>query len=87
MTCRTCLLLKVAPDKSGRIVPRKNKVYRCSAAENPPMPRLPASVTGEYGFRWPPSSRWMGADDGVDCPGWVERTKHSSSSDAKRSGS
>ncbi len=75
MTCRTCRLLKVAPDQAGRIIPRKHKAYLCAEAESIALPRLPDSVTKSYGFKWPPSSRWMSPEDGEDCPCWVERTK------------
>jgi len=70
MSCRTCKYLDVAPDKLGRIVPRKDKTYRCLAPD-PEMPTMPDSITETYGFRWFEGQRsrtYMTPDAGENCP-------------------
>jgi hypothetical protein len=66
MSCRTCKWLRVAPDKAGRRIPRKDKCYFCEAPL--PEPALPLSVTTYHGWRWPPPRNFMSPDDGEDCP-------------------
>lgn len=72
MTCRTCKFLDIAPDSRGRVVPRANKGY-CCLYKVPAEHGLPASVTGSYNFRWPPSKRSMSPSDGEGCPQHVSR--------------
>lgn len=67
MNCRACKYLDVAPDKSGRIVPRKGYSYRC-LAPIPALPALPDSITNEYSFRWPPTRTHMTPERGAGCP-------------------
>lgn len=66
MTCRSCIWLKVAPDKAGRRAPRKDKSYLCEA----PVPDvvMPLSITRRYDWRWPPSRNYMAPDEGAGCP-------------------
>lgn len=70
--CRTCKHLAVRPDKLGRIVPRKNEVYRCLAPE-PDLPPIPLSVSEVYDFKWPPRRTMVTPDHGKDCPVWEKR--------------
>jgi hypothetical protein len=74
VTCRTCKFLNVAPDSRGRIIPRANIGYRC-LYEVSIEHGLPASVTGAYNFRWPPSKKSMVPNDGEGCPQHVQRGK------------
>lgn len=70
MTCRTCKHLKVAPDKDGKIRPRKGKRYQCGV-EVPPLQPLPACINVSdrdwQGVKWPPSRSWMQVDSGEGC--------------------
>jgi hypothetical protein len=66
MTCKKCRFLDVAPDALGRRKPRRDKMYRCTAPVEEPS--LPQSVTKAYGYKWPPSRKFMGPDDGDGCP-------------------
>lgn len=66
MTCRSCQYLDVRPDSRGRVIPRRDKSYRCLAPE-PARPIVPASVTPAY-LRWPPHRSHMEPDDGAECP-------------------
>ena len=68
MTCRTCKFLGVAPNRAGKRVPRSDKIYRCLV--DVPVPIVPASVTGYYNWKWPPTKSAMVPDDGADCPLW-----------------
>jgi hypothetical protein len=74
VSCRTCKFLAVAPDSRGRVIPRTNKGYLC-LYEIPDLRKLglPASVTGSYGFRWPPIQTFMAPEDGEGCPQHASR--------------
>ena len=74
MTCRTCQYLVVAPDSRGRIIPRAGKAYPCGYRV-PDKHGLPACITGDHGFKWPPSRRCMEPDDGYGCPQHLARVK------------
>ena len=74
MSCRTCVHLDVLPNKAGKIVPRKGRMYPCRA----PIPDLkslglPQSVTGAYRFQWPPHTVRMEPDDDQNCPTYSPR--------------
>lgn len=71
--CKTCRFLAVHPDARGRIVVRARNAYECRAIV--PLPPLPDSVTGAYGFQLPPNRRYMTGDNGTLCPTWEERAK------------
>lgn len=73
MSCKTCKWLEVEPNKAGKRVVRKDRVYQCGVPIE--RPRLPTSVLKAYGFRWPPSKTWLpsGLRDEV-CLLWKERT-------------
>ncbi len=73
MTCRTCALLDVRPDASGRIVPRKDKSYRCLAKI--PIVPLPRSVRGYYFSHGRPVPGHMEPDEGDNCFYHEERRK------------
>jgi len=67
MSCRDCVFLaRPKPDKAGRVVFRKDGAYRCLCV--PHLPVLPDSMTLAYDFKWPPSQKYMAAEDGKDCP-------------------
>ena len=75
-TCRGCKFLDVTPDKLGRIIPRKDKVYRCTV----PIPAieelgLPASVTDYAGGSLSFHKSWMAPDWGEGCPAFLPRVK------------
>ena len=66
--CKTCKWIEVPPDKGGRKVVRKTRVYSC-AFPQPPM-ILPASITNHPNWRDQfPRYRMVGSD-GSDCPTW-----------------
>lgn len=73
--CRSCRYLEVPPNKTGRVVPRKDQAYRCSV----PLPqyRFPASVTTRHGFDGSLPKRRMDPEEGQDCPFWELRKKRS----------
>lgn len=73
MSCRTCKWLDVPPDKSGRIVVRSSRVYRCVAPVE--RPAWPESVTTAYGFRWPIAGNYMRPERGQNCPLFEPRVK------------
>ena len=73
MSCKTCKWLGVVPLKDGRIVVRRNDRWPCKAPE-PEVPRLPASMTNAYGWRWPPHRNFVGGEDGEGCPCHEPRT-------------
>ena len=67
--CGTCRWLRVEPDKNGRRVVRRDKIYRCLF--EPAWPPLPAAITKSYGFRLPVAIvQGMCGDEGKDCPTW-----------------
>ncbi len=68
-TCKTCRWLVVPPDKVGRHVVRKDRMYRCAA----PLPEveLPLNVTKCFSFIWP-LRRTMVAGTWENCPCWEE---------------
>ena len=69
MPCRDCKFLEVPPDKSGRRVPRADKVYDCTA----PVPPLPLSCSGS---RTTINRVKMGPNDGLHpapCPTYETR--------------
>jgi hypothetical protein len=72
VTCRTCKYLDVAPDKSGRIVPRKGNSYRC-LAPHPTLPPLPDCITRRYDFQPFFVRSWMSPPDGGECPVYEAR--------------
>lgn len=79
-SCKTCKHLDVPRDSLGRIVVRKGKVYECVV--DVPEPILPDCITKAFGhswpslgYSWPPKRRYMGGDDGIDCPSWIMRSR------------
>ena len=75
-TCRGCKFLDVKPDKLGRIIPRKDFVYRCTA----PIPTiedlgLPRSVTDYAGGQLSFHKSRMAPDWGADCPAFLPRVR------------
>jgi hypothetical protein len=56
----------VKPDAKGRYVARKHNVYPCTVYIT--QPKLPASMTKSYGFKWPLGRSRMQPDEGRDCP-------------------
>lgn len=72
--CKNCGWLAVSPLKNGKIRIYKYDSYQCTA----PIPdvRLPHSVIKSYGFSWPPSKKWVGGDDGENCPCHIVRIKN-----------
>ncbi len=71
MSCRTCKFLDVQPDKSGRFIARKHKVYPCTVVVE--QPKLPACMTKTYDYRWPLRRNHMQPDDGEGCPFYQQR--------------
>ncbi len=67
-SCRTCIYLRVRPDKDGKRRIRADNSYPCDA----PLPtweslKLPASVQQatsgwSNGLKWPPTTNWMEPD-------------------------
>lgn len=73
MSCKTCKWLEVEPNKAGKRVVRRDKVYQCLVPI--PRPILPTSVTRAYDFSWPPPRTWLTKDMwGEVCLLWEERT-------------
>ncbi len=73
MTCRTCKHLDVAPDKNGKIVPRKSSAYKCTVTVE--MPKLPDCMTEGHRFNWPFPRSYMVPDWGKECPFHEVRVK------------
>ena len=68
MTCRTCKFLDVALDSAGRRMPRKDRLYQCTVPVLQPV--LPACITVNPRFTWPPPRTCMEPDSGTGCPFW-----------------
>lgn len=68
----TCKFAGVTPDKAGRVIMRKDRVYPCMAPE-PDLPTLPACITKAYGFYWPPRRQRVEKNDCDKCPCWTPR--------------
>lgn len=78
MTCKTCKHLGVTPDSIGRIVVRGDGFcYPCTVRI--PEPVVPASVSTDRDWRWPPGRSWMQGSDGAGCPLHEPRVKSSPS--------
>jgi len=63
MTCRDCVYLET---DAPRAKLRPGAAYSCNF--EPPLPPLPTSITTAFDFSWPPQGRWIGPDDGANCP-------------------
>ena len=46
--------------------------YKCTVEI--PQPSLPACVTTQHHFQWPPARTYMVPDDGAGCPFWEKIT-------------
>lgn len=67
-----CAHADVKPDRAGRVVMRAHSVHPC-LCPLPELPALPVSITGAYGYDWPPRRRYIGPEDCAECPCWTER--------------
>lgn len=73
MTCGTCRYLFMHADRDGVTRVRRDWIYRCDAPVLE-ISDLPDSVTGAFGFNWPPRRTRMTPDDGIDCPAYEEKS-------------
>ncbi|TIP39745.1 MAG: hypothetical protein E5X76_28950 [Mesorhizobium sp.] len=67
-----CAHAEIKADKRGRVIMRADQAWRCLAPP-PELPVMPVSITGAYGFKWPPGRRYVQRDDCAECPCWTER--------------
>ena len=66
--CRTCAYLTLGASQKGF---RKGYAYKCGWTARPSA--LPDSITSAYGFSRDFSQRYMGPDEGTECPTWEPR--------------
>lgn len=68
-----CQFARVAPDKTGRVVMRRDAAWPC-AYEFGELPPMPTSVRrGLNGFTWPPHKSSVTREDCAECPCWKAR--------------
>ena len=69
MSRKACKFADIKPNTNGTKVLRKDKSFRCLYPA-PEMPLMQASITGAYGFKWPPNCGSAFADSCATCPCW-----------------
>ena len=74
-----CKFADVTPDRAGRVIMRRDNMYRCKY----PVPELPfpmpvSATLGWEGFNWPPRLHHIDKEDCAGCPCWTPREEATS---------